>query len=385
MSADAALQPSTPYRPLLTASGIDRFFACPGSATLPKVHDATSAAARRGTDEHFERLQPGRLPEKVLAWFGGKEPLYEVAMAADCAVTDRDDVSTVTYVGQYVERGYPPMPGPAWLAGTADMLGVVGDVLSVGDLKTGRGQSRGSLPSPEESGQLLSLAWMAVRLKRRGAREKGNDWTPSRIRLMWWLTGDADGDTTDGYLVDAEVTWPQLREWAKGLCREVVYAAIGTGSAHLRRSSYCTGCSSFDACPAQGGAVRRVLTGRHDGGVELSDSDLVAAWHDVKAALRICETASTALEMRVGDGAVDAGDGHCLRAVRGTTTRIDPAVAAGVLGDRLLSCATLSVSQAGIKRGVGDDAAKVLQDIEARGGVVKVASQPYLRLVRKGK
>lgn len=383
MSADAALQSPIPYRPFLTASGVDRFLACPGSATLPKVYDATSTAAQRGTDEHFERLQPGRLPEKVLAWFGGKEPLYEVAMAADCATIGRDDASTTLYIGQYVERGYPLLTTPTWLAGTADMLGVVGDVLSVGDLKTGRGQSRGSLPSPEESGQLLSLAWMAARLKRRWIREwSGNDWTPSRIRLMWWMTGDdEDGD---GHIVDAEVTWPQLQVWAAKLCREVVLAA-GPSPAQLHRGGYCGGCAAFDACPAQGGAVRRVLAGHHGGAAVLSDSDLVAAWHDVKAALRICETASAALEMRVGDGAVDAGDGHCLRAVRSTTSRIDPAVAARVLGDRLLECATLSVSQAGLKRGLGDEAAKAMQDIEASGGVVKVASQPYLRLVRKGK
>ena len=162
------------YSPLITASGVDRFLACPGGASLARVTSPRSSYADAGTAEHAVRLQRGQLPAKVLAWFGGVDPLYEVAMATDMAGDDS------VYVGQYLDRGYPTMPSPYWLAGTSDMLQIVGDVLSIGDLKTGRGQARGALPVPADSGQLRSLAWLAVRLR----QKRDPAWLPSRIRLM---------------------------------------------------------------------------------------------------------------------------------------------------------------------------------------------------------
>lgn len=75
----------TAHFPFITASGIDRFFACRGSALIPRVTSPRSAYADAGVAEHAVKLQRGQLPAKVLAWFGGVDPLYEVAMATDMA------------------------------------------------------------------------------------------------------------------------------------------------------------------------------------------------------------------------------------------------------------------------------------------------------------
>ena len=389
----------TPHFPFITASGIDRFLACRGSALIPRVTSPRSAYADAGVAEHAVKLQCGQLPAKVLAWFGGVDPLYEIAMAADL---DGDDA---IYGGQYLERDYPSLPGPRWLAGTADMLRIDGDVVSVGDLKTGRGQARGALPMPGESGQLLGLAWMAVRLRQKKDRceeclgkktinggecwrcygsglEKGPRatlWTPSRIRLMWWLTHDVPDDIND-----AEITYAELCRWGDKLCE----AATKQGTLVLSRGPQCGGCSAFDACPAQGGAIRRLLDLGSDNAraIEaLTDDQIGDAFVNLEAAERACETARAALLRRVEDrGAVAVGATHTLKLVRGTDTKIDLAIAAEVLGDQFPACVTASISQAGLKRGLStQDIGPTLEQIRLRGGLSTVPKAPYLRIVKR--
>jgi len=77
--------PPPSFPAFITASGIDRFLACPASALLTWTMRKTSQAALQGTLEHEARLQDGKLPPRVLAWFGS-QPRYEVALAADLAV-----------------------------------------------------------------------------------------------------------------------------------------------------------------------------------------------------------------------------------------------------------------------------------------------------------
>lgn len=379
------------YHPFITSSGIDRFLRCTGSASLPKVTNERSPFAVAGVEEHAVRLQREQLPRKVLDWFGGVDPDYEVAFAVDIL----DDTTPPLCLGQYIERGYPPLPGPRWLCGTADMVQVVDGgaysgsgisscndgVVSVADLKTGRGQARGALPHPAESGQLLSLAWMAIRLRQHW--QPG--WTPSRIRLAFWLTHDRPDD-----IDDAEIDYPTLQRWVANFRAEVARTQHH-GSLRLSRGPQCTNCGSFDACPAQGGAIRRVaeLSGRIVGGDadELSDGDIATAMLDLEAAERACETARAAIKRRVedrGEVAVDAT--HRLKLIRGTDTRIDIGVAADVLGDNFARCATISLSQAGLRRGLGtQDIVGVMDEIGRRGGLSSVPKSPYLRVVKTRK
>lgn len=371
------------FAPFVTSSGVDRFMACTGSAHLTRVSEDRGAAALAGVDEHAIRLQAGQLPRKVLDWFGGVDPMYEVAMAADCDDVTLDAAKSgaaqAMYVGQYIERGYPAMPGPRWLAGTADMLQLAGDVVSVADLKTGRGQARGSLPLPQDSGQLLSLAWMATRLK----QLKSPTWRPSRIRLAWWLTAERPDD-----IDDAEISYDELVAWSV----KFQDAVRRSSPSRLHRGPQCSGCSAFDACPAQGGAIRRVaeLSGRIAGnGVNdasvLSDDEIAAAYLDLEVAERACETARAALKRRIEDrGEVLVGDKHRLKIIKGTDTQISAAVAAEVLGDKFAQCATIKVSQAGLVRGLGtQDIGDVMASIRERGGVVTVPKAGYLKVVKR--
>lgn len=359
------------YLPFLTASATDSFLACSGSAVLPRTITDISDAAQAGTDEHLERLQVGMLPQKVLDWFGGVDPVYEAAMAADA-----DDSGDAKYLGQYLARGYPLLPGPYWITGTADMVKIDGYVLSVGDLKTGRGQSRGALKPPAESGQLRSLAWLMLMLR----QLRDPTWRPTRIRLMWWLTSERVDD-----IDDAEITYDDLMAWSSMLRQRILSAK--TSALRLKRGPQCSNCAAFDACPAQAGAVRRVLdfSGRAQQNRTLSDEAWAAAWQDLQAAKRILETAQIVLTDRViNSGSVPVDDSHELRLVRTGQTLVDAGVAADVLGDRFLDCVTTKVTKESICRGLGTrDVGSVLDEIGKRGGLTKVSSSPYLRVVRK--
>jgi len=385
------------FAPFVTSSGVDRFMACTGSAHLIRVSEDRGAAAIAGIDEHAVRLQPGQLPRKVLDWFGGADPMYEVAMATDCDDVTMDaariGAAAALFVGQYIERGYPAMPGAHWLAGTADMVQVAGDVVSVADLKTGRGQARGSLPLPQDAGQLLSLAWMATRLRQLKTAERrvlpgrriilSPTWRPARIRLAWWLTAERPDD-----IDDAEIGYDELMDWATKFCDAVQRSS----ASRLHRGPQCSGCSAFDACPAQGGAIRRVLEvstkmarpGINDADV-LSDDEIAAAYLDLEVAERACEAARAALKRRIEDrGEVLVGEKHRLKIIKGTDTQISAAVAAEVLGDKFAECATIRVSQAGLVRGLGtQDIGPVMDSIRERGGLVTVPKAGYLKVVKR--
>lgn len=363
---------------IVTSSGVDAFDACIGTVVLPRVRGERSAAVDAGTGEHAERLRLGGLPDKVLAWFGGKEPAYEVAMAADTALDAAGGRASAS-LGRYLDRGYPLFPTPTWLAGTADMVRVDGDVVSVADLKTGRGQSRGALPPPEEAGQLLSLAWLTSVLA--AARRPG--WRPRRVRLAWWYTSERPDDVED-----SEIEADRLFVWADRFCARVAQARA-FGALQLQRGPQCQGCAAFDACPAQGGAIRRVaeLSGTPEPDGALSPEYLAAAWNDLVAAERITAAAREAIQTRVAAaGPVPVGPSHELRLVRSNPTRLDPAVAEQVLGERFAECATISISQESMRRGLGvADVSGVVAEIEKRGGVIRAASAPYLRVLRRGR
>lgn len=362
--------PTAPLYPaIVTASSIDRFFSCPGSARLPRVTEASSAAAVAGTAEHAARLVPGQLPRRVVEWFG-REPGCEVALAADAL----GDGSDAQFLGQFLERGYPLFTTPSFVGGTADVISMTDDVISVGDLKTGRMQARGALLSPDVAGQLLCLAWLA----RQWRRLRTADWQPGRVRLMWWITADGRDD-----LWDAEITAEQLEQFASRL-RRTVENALSSGPLSLRRSPHCNYCAAFDACPAQSGAISRLRSG-----AAVPDSDVGAAVLDLQHARKALDSAEQALKIRIERGLasgtlfpVDAQ--HEVKLIRGSVSRIDTEVAAQVLGDRFLDCATVDISRAGIERALGQDAAsQAIEAIAEQNGVVTMPRSPYLRVVKR--
>lgn len=369
------------FPPIATASGVDLLLACPASATFPTVQDAESPeVAARGTAEHAERLRLGELPEKVRRWFGA-DPRFEIAAAGDVVpLPETTPQQRFLLVGYDIGRTYPDFERQSWICGSADAARVDGDVLSVMDLKTGRGQARGSLGPPEKSGQLLSLAWILGGV----ASLSRPDWRPSRVRLSWWTTAEREDDVED-----AEIRWDDVEGWVESRLRPVVVSALAAAehepstALRLRRGSHCTHCRAFWACPAQGGALRR-LSGTKGNLAELGTCDLARLWDDLQAGERIVQAAKKSLNQLVRLGDVDLGDGRELRSSRTTQTRVDPVVAAEVLGDRFLDCATVSVTQEGIRQALGSDAAKAqVEAIDRAGGLLRAQTQPFMRVYKK--
>lgn len=101
------------------------------------------------------------------------------------------------------------------------------------------------------------------------------------------------------------------------------------------------------------------------------------------------DSAEQALKIRIERGLaagtlfpVDAQ--HEVKLIRGSVSRIDAEVAAQVLGDRFLDCATVDISRAGIERALGQDAAsQAIEAIAEQNGVVTTPRSPYLRVVKR--
>ena len=365
------------YAPFLTASAVDRFLLCPASATLPKV-SSESAAATAGTEAHARILRPGGLPASVLRWYG-REPRYEGALGA-CAETGQ-----TTYFGTNLDRAYAPT-GPLWLCGTFDAADFVADVLSVGDLKTGWGQAHGGLPAPETSGQLRLLAalyWRYLLAPRRPvtlAPEELPPVAPSRIRLGYFTTANAAGVE----VLDAEIHPDDLRQWWANLVRGVQKTARGTPI--IRRNITCDGCAAFDSCPAQGGAIARLLA-LPPGKIPAERlGEVYRIKEEARAQLERVESALTLAVKRAG-GLVPVGKAHSLSLVRGSTVRIDPSAAlnSGVLGEKGIDClGAPTMSQESIRRGLGvEDVGAVVDRLVEAGAAERVTTAGHLRLNKR--
>lgn len=277
-------------QPFLTASRIDLFRECRVFPSLSWTAD-DSTAAQAGTDAHAQALRPGGLEPPFLAWFGD-EPRYEVAMgwngqravilgentnrAYDLPDSEINPMweTTLRYFGQVllkmdtlglseseklalqtleweIEAGMRPIaPTPLWLAGTADTLSVRNRVLSVADLKTGRGQVSGGLLPPAKSGQLRLLAYMLWQVML--DRTKDPTWTPERIRVAWFLHAEGGEPRVE----DTEIDPADLQRWSLSLMANARIARDNPPPA--RPGEHCRYCPAFDACPAQGGAIRRL-------------------------------------------------------------------------------------------------------------------------------
>jgi hypothetical protein len=365
------------YTPFLTASAVDRFLLCPASATLPRVH-SESAAASKGTEIHARILQPGCLPAAVLRWYG-REPGYEGALGA-CAETGQ-----TTYFGTNLDRAYAPT-GPLWVCGTFDAADYVADVLSVGDLKTGWGQAHGGLPAPESSGQLRLLAalyWRYLMAPRRPATlapEELPPVAPSRIRLAYFTTANAAGVE----VLDAELHPDDLRAWWANLIRGVQKTARGTPI--IRRNVTCDGCSAFDSCPTQGGAIARLLALPPGKIPPERLGEVYRIKEEARAQLERVENALTLAVKRAG-GLVPVGKAHSLSLVRGSTVRIDPgaALSSGVLGEKGIDClGAPTMSQESIRRGLGvEDVGAVVDRLVEAGAAERVTTAGHLRLNKR--
>lgn len=354
------------YSPFLTASRLDLFAECAASAVLPRTEEYSEAAAR-GTETHADLLVSGRLPAIYQEWFG-REPRFEVAMGWRPA----DDAARK--LGENLERSYD-LDSVGWLAGTADALDVVGHTISVADLKTGHAQTRGSLGPPGSSRQLRFLAWLVWRCV--AAANPG--WRPERIRVAWFMHQTQATGGVERWVEDAEIDPADLERWVDRLVHRAEAAQNLVPAA--RPGEWCRWCPCFDACPAQGDAIRR-LAELPDG--PLSDDDAVTAFRALAAVERQVERARKALAVYVDRvGAVDMGNGKKLKMARSTLRRIDAriALASGIIPP---AACEVSVTQASIAAALPDsDLDEIMSRLEDAGAITIASSAAYVKVTKK--
>lgn len=352
-----------PYEPYLSASAIDRYLACSGSAHLARVR-SESAAAQAGTEQHEQRLRPGWFPDNLVKWFGAV-PKFEEAYGVD----SDDGGVTPVFFGAYTGRNYP-CPGPGWIVGSADARHCTSTTISVGDLKTGRAQLGGSLGKPADSGQLRTLAYLLLRY---GQSVKPG-WQPSRVRLAWFLDNGSEVA-----IDDAEIAVDDLRQWGDNLlgkARRTRGATVPT----LSPTSHCDYCPCFDACPVMGGSIRRLLEIATE--APLSSDRLIGAFTLVQRAKREAESVSRAISSMLTKNGEAIGETHVLKLTSRKARVIDPEKGLAALTEAIAKqgvdnasevarrCLSQTMTGESIKRGLETDDAEPIMDLLAQAGAI---------------
>jgi hypothetical protein len=379
------------YEPYLSASAIDRYLACSGSAHLARVR-SESAAAQAGTDQHEVRLRPGWLPDNIVRWFGAM-PKFEEAYGVDSdCVASADDPCSYDYpfhpspalfFGAYTERNYPCL-GPGWIVGSADARHCTSTTISVGDLKTGRAQLGGSLGKPADSGQLRGLAYLLLRY----GQQVRPDWQPSRVRLAWFLD---DGDSVA--IDDAEINVDDLRGWGDSLlsrARRTRGATVPT----LSPTSHCDYCPCFDACPVMGGSIRRLLEIATD--APLSSDRLIGAFTLVQRGKREAESVQRAISSMLAQHGEAIGETHVLKLTSRKARVIDPEKGLAALTEAIAKqghsdaseiarrCLSQTMTGESIKRGLEtDDAEPIMKLLADAGAITERQSVAFPSLVKR--
>lgn len=351
---------------------------------MPQVYGEDQSAAIAGIEAHADLLHPERLPGEIKAWFGADRdqrlmPVFEASHGI-CMESGQ-----TRFWGINLGRPYKDCAGPLWFCGTYDAARWVGDTLSVGDLKTGWAQAHGSLPATADSGQLRGLACLVIKARQAQTLAPGDAPPPveelpsrlPRIRLAYFTTANQVGIET----LDAEIEGDDLRAWWKNLVKGV--RATAKARPIIRRNSYCGTCNAFEACPAQGDAIRRLLN--HPGG-PIPKERLVEAYYLVKEAKRALEQLEHALPLAVARHGEKVKLGNrTLGLVRGSVVRINAegVLNSGILGDQGAACLSpLSMSQESIRRGLGiSDAKPVIDQLIEAGLAERINSRAHLRLV----
>jgi hypothetical protein len=385
------------YEPYLSASAIDRYLACSGSAHLARVR-SESAAAQAGTEQHEARLRPGWFPDNLVRWFGAM-PKFEEAYGVDsdrqpiaqcvqsdgveCGGCDKHYIPSSLFFGAYTGRSYP-CPGPGWIVGSADARHCASTTISVGDLKTGRAQLGGSLGKPEHSGQLRTLAYLLLRY----GQSVRHDWQPSRVRLAWFLDNGSEVA-----IDDAEIAVDDLRQWGDDLlskARRTRGATVPT----LSPSSHCDYCPCFDACPVMGGSIRRLLEIATE--APLSSDRLIGAFTLVQRAKREAESVSRAISSMLVQHGEAIGETHVLKLTSRKARVIDPTKGLAALTEAIAAqgnsdaetiarrCLSQTMTGESIKRGLEtDDAEPIMKLLADAGAITERQSVAFPSLVKR--
>lgn len=211
----------------LTASGVARALACPGSLVLPR-HRFASANAAAGTERHAEMeaaIDVGDaarvLPDAVLALIDGMETTTEAAFAYDCAT----DTARALGHGRAAYVGLSPYEIP----GTIDLLAHRDGRFVVVDKK---GYERVSAVGINP--QILTYALMIARSAH----------VDEVTVVIFYELGAPDIAVIDAITLQAHAD--RLRE----LQLRVAQAAARVRE-HLAIGRHCKYCDAYFHCPAQ--------------------------------------------------------------------------------------------------------------------------------------
>ena len=362
-------------RPLVlpTASGLDRAFACPGSAVLPKIKDSQSKSAERGTVLHrFVQVAREKSREEALAGIEDDD-LRGQAAAIDLDALPVGAESEValaynpmTGEAQRLDIGQREYPESAdWFYGTADLVGVANDMVYVDDMKTGR-----VVVSAKDGWQLKFLAvaasrYMGVSAARVSFRYLNSDggWRQD--------SAEFDGFDLDTFAADLKKLYLRIHEAYKAYLAGIM-PDLATGQ-------HCTYCKSLPVCPAQTSIVRAFIPSLGELVTRLESltpEQRGQAYENYKVAEGIMEMAGKAFRLLAGQEPIPLSDGKVLKEVYSQRYKASKDAALFIANaynvETLAACSTVSLAgmDAGIKANL------------EKAGLVEVVPFKQLRAVK---
>ena len=229
-------------RVLIAASAAGRIDSCPASAALPQAHHAPTPESLAGTAMHatLEAVARGERVDvdcaNILQAMGPLDWLEsEVAYG-------RERCGTARRIGTSIHRAYRVHSPHARWAGTADLVGAVGDQLMIADLKTGRW-----LGPASESAQLRMLAVLAWEAQ--SSRSTGS------VRVGYiYLRRDDDGAPPASWHTYDAFDLSEARQWLADLDGRVADAEdmVAEGKTPtVSEGDHCRYCPAYAGCPAK--------------------------------------------------------------------------------------------------------------------------------------
>ena len=363
----------TPRKIKLTASQIDRFINCPGSADLPKVRGVRSEAADIGTQIHEKILLNNDQPNDFFLWNWLRQEIDDKTHR--CEVEHAFVMSDQTHqsLGNLQQhRRYPNIEGSWIIGGTMDAGSFIvqnGRIkIRIIDLKTGYGQNNGSLPPPDKSWQLRTLAtvwWNTLECP------KDID-----IKLAWGIWND---QAATGKIVETDVIGSDILDQWNTELRELAELIV-SGSKEYSRGNWCKFCRSFDFCPAQKEALSKIYDVPEDLGA-LEEGKLVEVWNNLTAAENQTKNARESLTKIIKKkGKINTDKDSELIAIQKTMRKIKDV-------EKVKQEAGLTVSKEitnleSIKDGfinAGKDADEFIERMEKCGAIEKTYGENYLQ------
>lgn len=289
---------------MITASGIARLRACPGSAVLPRAENHNEWADA-GHDDHEKlalALDGGTLSDVLAELL--PEGVDAERIAAAVPAGSRAEVKlgfcVATRVGRVIGYGGGRdygTPGPFEIVGSTDVLGVLADAVVVIDWKTGFAD----VEPAETNAQLWFYALAAC---------KALGKTRAIVRIIYTKSGRID---------ECEAGPLELAEFAdqlEALHRRVASAQVTRNGGEMtstKEGIWCKHCPSKHVCPSKVGLLAQIAS---QGLAVIGDTEMTAtraaqAYEQVSRIEQLVKEARKRLETYVDEqGPIDLGDGR---------------------------------------------------------------------------